>query len=58
MDELIAWWLVGDRSREPELPLLRGWRRDLAGRDLLDWLRGETAVAVDLQTEAGVRIQR
>ena len=58
MDDLIAWWLVGDQSQEPDLPLLSGWRRELAGRDLVDWLRGETAVAVDLETEAGVRIQR
>ena len=58
MDDLIAWWLTGDQSREPDLPLLRGWRRELAGRDMVDWLRGETAVAVDMHTEAGVRIQR
>ncbi len=58
MDELIAWWLTGDQSKEPDLPLLRGWRRELAGRDLVDWLRGETTVAVDMHTEAGVRIQR
>ncbi|MSQ30448.1 MAG: ribonuclease D [Dehalococcoidia bacterium] len=58
MDEMIAWWLTGDRAQEPQLPLLRGWRRELAGRDLLDWLRGETTVAVDMHTEAGVRIQR
>ena len=58
MDELIAWWLTGDQAQEPDLPLLRGWRRELAGRDLVDWLRGDTTVAVDLNTEAGVRIQR
>ena len=58
MDELIAWWLTGDRAQEPDLPLLRGWRRELAGADLLDWLRGETTVAVDPTSEAGVRIQR
>ena len=58
MDELIVWWLTGDQSKEPDVPLLHGWRRELAGRDLVDWLRGETTVAVDMQTEAGVRIQR
>jgi len=41
---------------DTDLPLLRGWRGELAGHDLLDWLRGETTVAVDLHTEAGVRI--
>jgi len=58
IDDLIAWWLVGDRREEPNLPLLRGWRRALAGGDLLDWLRGDTTVAVDPTSEAGVRIGR
>jgi len=57
IDELIAWWLVGDRSEEPNIALLQGWRRDLVGRDLLDWLRGETAVVVDPDSEAGLSIQ-
>lgn len=57
IDELIGWWLNG---REPDAPiaLLRGWRRALAGQDVLDWLRGETSVVVDPDSEAGLRIQR
>ena len=31
----------------PELPLLDGWRRDLAGQDLLDILDGKRALQVD-----------
>lgn len=58
IDELIAWWLVGDRSQEPDLPLLHGWRRDLVGRDLLEWLQGKTSVVVDPDSEAGLTIQR
>ncbi|MEX2373356.1 MAG: ribonuclease D [Dehalococcoidia bacterium] len=58
IDELIAWWLVGDRGREPDVPLLHGWRRDLVGRDLLEWLQGKTAVVVDPDSEAGLTIQR
>lgn len=58
IDDLIAWWLVGDRSQEPDLDLLRGWRRDLVGRDLLEWLQGKTAVVVDPDSEAGLSIQR
>ena len=58
IDDVIAWWLVGDRTHEPDLPLLDGWRRDLAGQDVLDWLAGETAVVVDPDTEAGLRINR
>jgi ribonuclease D len=58
IDELIAWWLVGDHAREPEVPLLHGWRRDLVGADLLEWLQGKTAVVVDPDSEAGLTIQR
>ena len=54
-DEVIAWWLVGDHDAEPEIPLLTGWRREVAGQDVLDWLAGRTTIAVD-DSEAGVRI--
>lgn len=37
-EALLAWWVAGDRSREPALPLLSGWRRQLAGEAALDWL--------------------
>ncbi|MGE3960327.1 MAG: ribonuclease D [Dehalococcoidia bacterium] len=57
IDELIAWWLVGDRSQEPDLPLLDGWRRELVGADLLNWLQGKTAVVVDPDSEAGLTIR-
>ncbi|MCK9496531.1 MAG: HRDC domain-containing protein [Dehalococcoidia bacterium] len=57
IDDLIAWWLVGDRSKEPGLPLLGGWRRELVGADLLDWLQGKTAVIVDPDSEAGLTIR-
>ena len=57
IDELIGWWLVGDRSREPDLPLLGGWRRELVGADLLNWLEGKTAVVVDPDSEAGLSIR-
>lgn len=57
IDEVIAWWLVGDRSTEPELPLLSGWRRSLVGQDVLDWLAGKTSVVVDPHTEAGLSIR-
>ncbi len=58
IDELIAWWLVGDRTSEPDIPILQGWRRDLVGADLLEWLQGKTAVVVDPDSEAGLSIQR
>ena len=46
-DALAEWWATGDRSREPDLPLLQGWRRELAGQAALDWLAGRTAIAAD-----------
>lgn len=58
IDELIAWWLVGDREHEPSLPLLMGWRRELVGQDLVDWLHGRTSVVVDPDSEAGLTIRR
>lgn len=58
IDALVAWWLVGDRSEEPALAVLSGWRRLLAGEAMLDWLCGATTIAVDPTSEAGVRIVR
>ena len=58
IDELIGWWLVGDRAQEPDVPLLQGWRRELVGQDLMDWLHGRTAVVVDPDSEAGLTIRR
>ncbi len=57
IDDLIAWWLVGERSREPDIALLGGWRRELVGADLLNWLQGKTAVVVDPDSEAGLTIR-
>jgi ribonuclease D len=56
IDTLVAWWLTGDQNEEPDLSLLRGWRRELAGGAMLDWLRGKTTLAVDPGSEAGIRI--
>ncbi len=55
IDDVIGWWLTGNHDEEPEVPLLTSWRRDLAGQDVLDWLAGNTTIAVD-DSEAGVRI--
>lgn len=56
IDEVVRWWLEGDRSREPDLPVLGGWRRELAGEALLAWLAGETAIAIDEGSEAGIKL--
>lgn len=40
--------LVAGRDRdEPDVALLRGWRRELVGRDALALLRGEATLAID-----------
>jgi ribonuclease D len=56
VESLVRWWLEGDRSADPELPILSGWRRDLAGDALLAWLSGETAIAIDERSDAGIRL--
>jgi len=56
VEELVRWWVEGDRASEPDLPLLRGWRRELAGDALLAWLAGETAIEIDESSDAGIRL--
>lgn len=55
VEDLVRWWLEGDRSEEPDLPVLAGWRRELAGQPALDWLAGRTALAVDPEHGSGLR---
>jgi ribonuclease D len=38
VEALVAWRLTGDPAREPDLPLLAGWRRQVAGEAALAWL--------------------
>lgn len=56
VDELVEWWVHGNREKEPDLPLLTGWRRELAGEALLCWLRGETTIEIDESSDAGIRL--
>lgn len=56
VESLVRWWVEGNRSEEPDLPLLAGWRRELAGRALLSWLSGETAIEIDEASDAGIRL--
>lgn len=55
IEDVITWWLIGDKDIEPEIPLLNSWRRDVAGQDILDWLSGDTMIAVD-QSKMGITI--
>jgi ribonuclease D len=56
VESLVRWWLEGDRNEDPGLPVLSGWRRELAGEALLAWLSGETAIAIDERSDAGIRL--
>lgn len=62
--EAVAMWfdeLLGDGEpdaealAEPDISLLRGWRRELAGDLILAWLRGEQAV-VATRSKAGLAV--
>lgn len=55
-EALVRWWIDGDRNREPNLPLLAGWRRKLVGEEAVSWLAGDVALAVDGDAESGVRV--
>lgn len=39
------------------LPALTGWRREVIGQPLLDWLTGKAALAGDLESPAGLRLR-
>jgi ribonuclease D len=52
-EALVRWWVErgsaapAERHEEPDLPLLSGWRRELAGQAALDWLAGRGAGSDD-----------
>lgn len=47
INALASWWLQRDDSPEPDLPLLRDWRRELLGNELLELLDGKRVVVFD-----------
>lgn len=58
LDELTVWWLTtDDRETEPPIALLQGWRRELVGADLLAWLSGKAALAVDTTHPSGITLR-
>ncbi|HKE17644.1 MAG TPA: HRDC domain-containing protein [Kofleriaceae bacterium] len=62
-EALVAWSEVGlgpaagEAAAAPAAPpmLLEGWRREVAGRHAIAWLRGETALAADPRAPGGLR---
>ena len=57
IEAVARWWLEGDRAAPPPLPLLGGWRRELAGEAILEWLRGDAALVADPAAGSGVRLE-
>jgi ribonuclease D len=48
----------GDRAWDAiDHPLLRGWRREVIGAQLLAWLRGDAALVADPAATTGVRLR-
>ncbi len=56
-EELARWWARGGDEPAPELPLLSGWRRELAGERLLGWLAGRAAILADARAPAGIALE-
>ena len=57
IEAVVRWWLEGDREELPDVPLLRGWRGELVGAAALEWLRGDAALVVDPDSEAGIELE-
>ncbi len=55
-EELARWWAGEGGEPPPELPLLAGWRRELAGDRLLSWLSGRSAILADASAPAGITL--
>ncbi|MEM7482046.1 MAG: HRDC domain-containing protein [Acidobacteriota bacterium] len=65
VEALVRWWGSGDRelASAPELGILTGWRRQLAGQPVLDWLAGRTSIVaaadgIELRTVESPQGQR
>ncbi|MEM7048013.1 MAG: HRDC domain-containing protein [Acidobacteriota bacterium] len=52
LESLVRWYLSGN-DVEPEIPLLQGWRRELAGAAVCDWLAGGSAI---IASEQGIEL--
>jgi ribonuclease D len=55
-ERFVAWFESGDPTEPPDIPLLHGWRRELAGEAALSWLEGRTALAVTAKGPASLHL--
>ena len=56
LEAVALWWFEGDRMTAPEIPVLHGWRRALAGEVILRWLGGTLALVADAGSPFGFRL--
>lgn len=56
LEAVALWWFEGDRDSGPEVPVLHGWRRELVGEVLIDWLRGSLGLVADAASPFGFRL--
>jgi len=56
VEALVTWFESGDRAARPDIGLLHGWRRELAGDAVLDWLEGRSAIAVGTSGPASLTV--
>jgi ribonuclease D len=56
LEAVALWWFEGDREREPDVPVLHGWRRELVGEVVLRWLREVLALVADSESPFGFRL--
>ncbi len=55
-EALVGWFEAGAED-DPDLALLRGWRREMVGDDLLAWLRGEKAVVASTDGAGAITLK-
>ncbi len=56
LETVALWWFEGDHEQEPDVPVMRGWRRELVGEVVLRWLRGTMGLVADADSPFGFRL--
>ncbi len=56
LEAVALWWFEGDHAQEPDVPVMRGWRRELVGEVVLRWLRGSMGLVADADSPFGFRL--
>jgi ribonuclease D len=56
LEAVAEWWYEGERASEPPLAVLQGWRREMVGNAILEWLSGGIAIVADGEAPLGIRL--